>query len=121
MHLSSTKRIVRILCLSLLLIGSGCGTMVSHFGDCGSTPPAGVYRGTVFDAACMAAPFSGDSQSVGLLPLGVIDFPFSFVADTIIFPFDLADRINRRKRENEKPAQRNQRAAANPDRFDASR
>jgi uncharacterized protein YceK len=95
--------------------------MVSHFGDCGSTPPSGVYRGTVFDAACMAAPFSGDSQTAGLLPMGIIDLPFSLVADTIIFPFDLADRINRRKRENVTPLQPNQGATANPDRFAASR
>jgi hypothetical protein len=81
--------------------------MVSHFGDCGSRPPTGLYRGTVFDTGCIAAPFSGDPQLLGLLPVGVIDLPFSFAADTIIFPFDLADYIDRKKRANETPSQAN--------------
>lgn len=87
--------------------------MVSHFGDCGSKPPPGVYRGTVFDAACMAAPFSGQSQAVGLVTAGVIDFPFSFATDTIIFPFDLADYIHRKKSKDETPLQPDPGAAAN--------
>ena len=96
----SMKMLVRTLCLSLLLISAGCGTMVSHFGDCGSTPPPGVYRGTVFDAGCIAAPFSSEPH-VGLLPVGLIDLPFSFAADTLILPFDLADYIGRQKSEKE--------------------
>jgi hypothetical protein len=86
--------------------------MVSHFGDCGSTPPAGMYRGVVFDGCCVAAPFSGDPETLGLLPMGVIDFPFSLTADTIIFPFDFADYIDRKKKRDESLLQRKQSAAA---------
>ena len=85
---------------------------MGHFGDCGSTPPPGVYKGMVFDAACIAAPFSSEPH-VELLPVGLIDLPFSFAADTIIFPFDLADYIKRKKREDEAALQPNQGAAAN--------
>ena len=81
---------------------------MGHFGDCGSTPPPGVYKGIVFDAACIAAPFSREPQSIVLVPIGVIDFPFSFAADTIIFPFDLADYLDRNKRESKTPSQPNQ-------------
>ena len=93
-------------CVPLLLVSSGCGTMVSHFGDCGSTPPPGVYRGTRFDAGCIAAPFASEPH-VELLPVGLIDLPFSFAADTIIFPFDLADCIKRKKSERETTVQPN--------------
>jgi hypothetical protein len=69
--------------------------------------------GTVFDAACIAAPFSGDLQTVGLLPLGVVDLPFSLAADTITFPFDLVDYIHRKKRENKTPLLPNPQGGAN--------
>src|SRR4051812_42102166 len=111
MHTSSNKTLFRAACLSLLLISSGCGTMVSHFGDCGSTPPPGVYRGTRFDTACIAAPFASEPH-VELLPVGLIDLPFSLAADTIIFPFDLADCIKRKKSEKaptEQPTRANDR------------
>jgi uncharacterized protein YceK len=80
--------------------------MLGHFGDCGSTPPPGVYRGTVVDAAFVAGPFR-NKEDYELVPLGVFDFPFSLVADTIIFPFDLADYIHRNKKECETPKQPN--------------
>jgi uncharacterized protein YceK len=85
--------------------------MLSHFGDCGSTPPPGVYRGTAFDAGCITAPFWSDPH-VELLPVGLIDLPFSFVADTINFPFDLADYNKRKRRKDETPAQPKQSAPA---------
>jgi uncharacterized protein YceK len=115
MHTYSMKMLARTLCLGLVLTGSGCGTMVSHFGVCGSTPAPGVYRGTVFDGACIAAPFSHDhdSQSFGILPLGVVDLPFSLAADTIIFPFDLADYVARTKSDDEKALQPNPQGRAN--------
>jgi uncharacterized protein YceK len=106
MHSAYTKMLVRTACLSLLLISSGCGTMVSHFHDCGGTPPPGVYRGTVFDASCIAGPFASEPH-VELLPIGLIDLPFSFAADTIIFPFDLADYIDRKKSKKDTTRQPN--------------
>jgi hypothetical protein len=87
--------------------------MVSHFGECGGRPPPGVYRGTLFDTACMAAPFTGESQAVSLVTWGVVDFPFSVATDTIIFPFDLADYIHRRKSTVKTTVQPNQNTAAN--------
>lgn len=100
------KIIIPTACLALILSGSGCGTMLSHFGDCGSTPPPGVYRGTRFDAACIAAPFASEPH-VELLPLGVLDMPFSLAADTIILPFDVADCSKRTKSKKEADEQTN--------------
>jgi uncharacterized protein YceK len=111
MHASTMKMIFPTACLALLLLSSGCGTMVSHFGDCGSTPPPGVYRGIRFDAACIAAPFASEPH-VELLPVGLIDLPFSFAADTIIFPFDLVDYFDRKDSEKERAEQPNQGAPA---------
>src|ERR1041385_7524118 len=113
MHTPSIKWLVPTLCLSVFPITSGCGTMVSHFHDCGGTPPPGVYRGTASDAAFIAAPFSGKPESAGFLPFGLIDLPFSFAADTVIFPFELADYIHRRKRKDETPLQPEQTAPTN--------
>jgi len=107
MQIKNFKTLVQPGGFSLLLISSGCGTMVSHFHDCGGTPAPGVYRGVVFDAACVAAPFSSEPQPQ-LLPVGLIDFPFSFAIDTIIFPFDLADYILRKNSEKEPSQQPNQ-------------
>lgn len=112
MRTSITKLIFPAACIALLLLSSGCGTMVSHFGDCGSTPPAGVYRGTRFDAACIAAPFASEPH-VELLPVGLIDLPFSLAADTIILPFDIVDYSKRKKSEKETDGQPNKGAAAN--------
>ncbi len=114
-------KLVRIGWLSLLLMCPGCGTMMSHFGDCGSRPPAGVYKGVVWDGSCVAAPFASKSESIGpaaigLVPIGIIDFPFSFVADTIILPFDVADCVDRQKeQQTRKPAQPKQSAETNPE------
>ena len=110
MRTASFKMLVRASCLSLLLSSAGCGTMVSHFGDCGSTPPPGVYRGTVFDAGCMAMPFSSEPH-LEYLPIGIIDLPFSLAADTLIFPFDLADYIERKNKE--KPSRSHSQDGAN--------
>src|ERR1043166_4317269 len=104
MRIPPLKMLARTLCLSLILVSSGCGTMVSHFGDCGSTPPAGIYRGTRFDGACIAAPFASEPH-VELLPVGLIDLPFSLAVDTIILPFDLVDYGKRKKREDERTVQ----------------
>src|SRR5690348_2187206 len=104
-------KLIRTLCFSVLLTSSGCGTMVSHVGECGSRPH-GVYMGTGFDAACIAAPFSSEPY-VELLPVGLIDLPLSVAADTIIFPFDLVDNMDRKKSEKEMPLQPNQQSGAN--------
>jgi Protein of unknown function (DUF1375) len=87
--------------------------MVSHFGDCGSIPPPGVFKGTVFDAGCLAAPFLNDPPLWWAVPFGVVDLPFSFAVDTIIFPCDLADYIDRKKRESKVPLQPNPQGGAN--------
>jgi uncharacterized protein YceK len=94
MHIPSMKRLVWSFSLSLLLINSGCGTAVSHFGACHSPPP-GVYRGTVFDANAIAE---------GLV-FWVVDLPLSVAADTILFPIDFANCHNGTNKKDETPMQ----------------
>jgi uncharacterized protein YceK len=68
----------------------GCGTILTHTGDPGSDMgnmfrKNGVYRGVRFDSS-----FIGSEESTaGLRVCGVIDFPFSLSADTLVFPYDL--------------------------------
>jgi hypothetical protein len=59
--------------------------------------------GTVFDAGCIAPPISKDKPPLWLAPVALVDLPFSLAADTIIFPFDLADSIDHKKKENKPP------------------
>ena len=79
--------------LLITLLCSGCGTIVRHYGSrgsCMSMRGEGVYQGTVTDCSVIAAPFTAD-RSWWLLPLGLIDLPFSLAADTLILPYDLID------------------------------
>ena len=99
MQIHPMRKLGQTLCFSLILMGSGCATWLGHFGDCGSTPAPGVYRGTVIDAGFIAGPFSaGGAEYWEALPMGLLDLPFSIVADTIIFPFDWADYIDRKEK-----------------------
>ena len=76
-----------ILCLTL---GSGCSTVVSHSLSKGA-PPA--YAGTWMDSHLIkdaAGGVSSDMPAVIVFTYGVIDFPFSLLADTLCLPYDLA-------------------------------
>ena len=95
------KKFAWILLFPVLLTCSGCGTLFTHVSSESSSTTQygqGVYLGTIFDARLIAKPFSSDEPSWGYLPIGVIDIPFSFAADTIILPFDLAGYIARKEK-----------------------
>jgi uncharacterized protein YceK len=88
--------------LSLLaLLCSGCGTVITHTGsgsDMGYHRD-GVYRGTVADCGAIMAPFMGEARLWFFLPLGLVDLPLSLTADTLILPFDVAERTAQKKDE----------------------
>ena len=80
----------------LLLLGQGCGTMVTHMKPKAGNTPAdtGTYRGTQADL--FAAGLLGGAGLTtlpagwGLLGGAVVacDIPLSAVADTIVWPYD---------------------------------
>jgi len=77
---------IKLISVGLLLVCSGCGTIYQHQND-----NVGPYSGVRFDALAMVG--SGDA---GLAVGGVLDFPFSAVADTLLLPYDLTHKSNER-------------------------
>lgn len=73
--------------LVVALICSGCGTMASHPGpyEVNMGVDHGIYRGvrTDWDWTFHPAP----ETALGA-PIYFMDFPFSFVFDTLLLPFD---------------------------------
>ena len=53
----------------------------------------GVYRGIRRDGGLMIESFSYGYAPLWGVPLGLIDLPLSFVADTLILPWDIADLV----------------------------
>ena len=80
---------IAIISLAALVTCSGCGTCLTHGSMHGSQYGRGVYLGTTYDVGIIGSSFSSDESHWGGFTFGVIDFPFSFVADTIILPYDL--------------------------------
>jgi uncharacterized protein YceK len=79
--------IAALLCLTL---GSGCSTIVSHSLSKGAPP---VYAGTWMDSHFIkdaSSEVSSDVPAAIVFTYGLIDFPFSLVADTLCLPYDLA-------------------------------
>ena len=80
----------------------GCGTIASRSM---SSPEwdTTVYGGTCLDASMIgigvSAPFSGNEGGIGflLLPFGLVDLPFSIVADTLILPWTIPEQFGSRR------------------------
>jgi uncharacterized protein YceK len=77
-------------CALVVLLGSGCGTIISKStsGGSGGTGLGHVYSGVRCDAAAVR----GMSSSGAAIPIGlaaVVDLPFSLFEDTAFLPFDL--------------------------------
>lgn len=80
--LAGPSQIIQKSSLLLLILLQGCGTIVSHseLSAGGLSPRAGrFYRGVQYDGKNLDGPF-------GLAVM--CDVPFSFVADTLMIPFD---------------------------------
>ncbi len=78
-------------CLSLFLIAglallvSGCSSVITHSMARASSPPPPMYMGGVrMDYLAVA-----ESETLGPQVYGVLDMPFSLVADVILLPYDL--------------------------------
>jgi uncharacterized protein YceK len=75
------------LCLGALAFCTGCGSMLAHIYP--SQNP--VYIGT--RGECQAIVHKDSNEPIWV-PIGIcVDLPFTFVADTLFFPFDLNDWI----------------------------
>jgi uncharacterized protein YceK len=83
------KVYIAISSLAALFSCSGCGTAITHGGMHGTQYGRGVYLGTTYDCMFVGASFSGEDSDWGAATFGVLDIPFSLVADTIILPYDL--------------------------------
>jgi uncharacterized protein YceK len=67
--------------LLFLILVQGCGTLISHSDAGALSPGAGrLYRGVQYDGKYVGGAF-------GLAVM--CDVPFSFVADTLMIPFDV--------------------------------
>ena len=81
--LSTPSQIAQKGSLLFLILVQGCGTLISHSDLCAGalSPGAGrLYRGVQYDGKYLDGAF-------GLAVL--CDVPFSFVADTLMIPFDV--------------------------------
>ena len=97
---TSLKRgLTTAIAASLLLLGQGCGTIVSHVGAKGGSTPldTGTYRGTQTDLLAVVV-LGGVGSAIFYTPDGWVlmsmgavvacDIPLSAVADTITWPHD---------------------------------
>ena len=85
-----TDRRLAALCALVVMLGSGCGTIVSKSkrGGSGGTGLGHAYSGVRCDAAAV----SGISHGGAAIPMGiaaVVDLPFSLFEDTVFLPVDL--------------------------------
>ena len=77
--------------LAMLVLCSGCGTVVNHTTD--TMTRAGAYSGVRLDADTIS--YASELNSEGkhgacwMIPFLVIDMPISAVADTLLLPYDL--------------------------------
>ena len=78
----------------------GCSTIVQHKGTATGKNSTGIYRGTRDDAGGIYLTLAnvdevvmgdvGFGQWSFYFLYGLVDLPFSFVADTVCLPYDLA-------------------------------
>jgi len=77
------RALVLMLFMSVL---TGCGTVASL----GSDDANKVYGGVRFDGAMIGLTSNEDAAELeGMWIIGLLDFPFSLVADTVVLPFTL--------------------------------
>ena len=70
---------------SLSLFASGCSSVITHSIARASSPPPPMYMGGLrMDYLAIA-----ESETWGPQAYGVVDMPFSLVADVILLPYDL--------------------------------
>jgi len=88
---------------SALIFVQGCATYVTHVWPYPSDAPR-VYRGTAYDAQRLREAIASTEKDethndpelrILILVVGPIDLPLSFVADTILLPYDLTTRDER--------------------------
>jgi uncharacterized protein YceK len=93
--LKEMNRTARYTFILMALTGcSGCGTIASHTNQ-GPNDPHGVYRGVRLNVGTLSGPdrYGTDPMLTGCSICYVVwDSPFSFVADTILFPVDVFNR-----------------------------
>lgn len=77
-----------------LLLSSGCATLYTN-----SRKP-NIYGGTILDCTATFAPSAflqeyGDIEDacclLSMIPLALLDLPFSFAADTILLPWTITE------------------------------
>jgi uncharacterized protein YceK len=82
----------------MLVLVQGCGTYASHLARKGANSPR-IYRGTRYDAARLRdAIVAGEKDETHndaelrtlIFIVMPIDLPLSFVADTLLLPYDIA-------------------------------
>jgi uncharacterized protein YceK len=94
------KTLAPILFMIAAVLCSGCGTVGGHVmgrssGGESFEPLGGVYQGVRVDYAMIA-------ELRGFWPVvGILDFPLSLVADTVILPFDALEMTAQKKKETE--------------------
>lgn len=75
------------ICLLCLILNcfmlSGCMSVVARSGIVASAPK--IYPGVAYDGVLL---------TTQAFPLALVDFPFSFVADTILLPVDIVRKVN---------------------------
>lgn len=81
--LFAPNRIVQKSSLLFLILVQGCGTFISHSELSSGAVSGRFYRGVQYDGSNLDGPF-------GLAVM--CDVPFSFVADTLMIPFDAQSR-----------------------------
>ena len=106
-----TTLIRRALCLALLLLSSGCGTLITQIDGPLFEPGKRSFN---WDEQEISPIYSGTRLSFGgarksdVYYVWVIDLPLSFIADTAILPLallqDVAARIADLFRDEETPA-----------------
>jgi uncharacterized protein YceK len=82
------KVIIATTVLLPLILCVGCSTIVSHGGGESPISKNGVYRGVRLDCHNIRNP--GPELPAGFsICYSLVDFPFSTIGDTLLFPFDL--------------------------------
>ena len=84
------------LVMVIIVVGPGCGTLMNQNGIGGRTRPYGGVRN---DFLIMA-------EKPAVIPVFVVDLPFSIVGDTLCLPSDLYHNAPPAKQEGGNPATR---------------
>ncbi len=92
-------KLSRIVFIFLIIFFSGCGTFIRHsgldvFASCNALGSY-IYGGTYTDVKIIQSGFTyGKPTDV---VLGIVDIPFSMVADTMMLPIAIPKEIERKK------------------------